>query len=172
MYHPSVGIVHVACGLLATVTQFLHQPEERLMGLSEVGHLRRPVVHLGIDVEGILAVPCGVGAIVPDTLQVSRLSPRLRRGDQQVTAELSEQRHQGRILCFFERGDSLCGGQPLDIDLLSQVKGEAVKLAAVDLGMPFERFVVSLCECCVQQVSGHCCRIPVQGLIIPEAGTY
>ena len=49
------------------------------MTLAEVCHLGWPVVHLGIDVDGVFAVPRSMHAPVPYTLQVGSLSAGLRR---------------------------------------------------------------------------------------------
>ena len=54
----------------------------------------RPVVHLGVDVDRVLAFPRRVQQVVPDALQVRWLRARPRTGDQQVAAELVVQRGQ------------------------------------------------------------------------------
>ena len=74
------------------------QVEQRLVALGEVGHLHRPVVHLGVDVDGLLAVPGRLELIVPDPLQVGRLAARPAAGDQQVAAELEVEGRQLRVV--------------------------------------------------------------------------
>ena len=46
------------------------------IALGQVGRARRPVVHLGVDVDRVLAVPRRRHAVVPDALQVGRLRRR------------------------------------------------------------------------------------------------
>ena len=43
------------------------------MHLAQVGFFGRPVVHLRIDVDGVLTVPGRVHTVVPDALQIGRL---------------------------------------------------------------------------------------------------
>ena len=54
----------------------------------EVADLGGPVVHLGVDVDRVLAAPGGVQVVVPEALEVRRLAARPRAGDQQVAAKL------------------------------------------------------------------------------------
>ena len=46
------------------------------MALREVGRLGRPVVHLRVDVDGVVAAPRRPDLVVPDALQVGRLRAR------------------------------------------------------------------------------------------------
>ena len=65
--------------------------EERLVHLAEVGGVNGPVVHLDVDVGVYVAVPeVGVGAVVPDALQVAgRVDARVEvRADGQIAAVL------------------------------------------------------------------------------------
>ena len=68
--------------------------------LGEVRDLGRPVVHLGVDVDRVLAVPGGLELLVPDPLQVGRLAPGAAAGDQQVAAELEEEGGQRGSSCL------------------------------------------------------------------------
>ena len=47
-----------------------------LGSFGEVAHLRRPVVHLQVDVDMVVRAPRGKVILVPDTLQIGR---QLRR---------------------------------------------------------------------------------------------
>ena len=77
MSHPSAATIHGACCLCSCLAEVAYHGEERLGCLAEVAYLCRPVVHLRIDVDGILAVPWGVHLVVPYTLKVGRLSTLL-----------------------------------------------------------------------------------------------
>ena len=79
------------------LAQRVEEFEERQMGLREIRHLRRPVVHLKVDVQVVVAVPWRVHAVVPEALQVGREPARTAARDQQVTPELKVQRLQSRI---------------------------------------------------------------------------
>ena len=82
---------------------------QRLQHLREVRRHRRPVVHLGVDVDRVLAAPGRRQAVVPDALQVGGLRARPRAGDQQVAAVLEVERRQRRIAAGRERRDPLVG---------------------------------------------------------------
>src|SRR5438045_8521102 len=71
--------------------------EQRLGELGEIGRLREPVVHLGVDVHRVLAVPWRRVAVVPESLQRRRLAARAARGDQQIATEVEEERVQSGI---------------------------------------------------------------------------
>ena len=57
--------------------------------LGEVGRVRQPVVHLQVDVGGVLAVPRGIHFAAPDPLQIARLGPLPRRRDQNVSEDVN-----------------------------------------------------------------------------------
>ena len=78
------------------------------MALSQVGLLRRPVVHLDVDVRVIVAVPRRPVALVPDSLKVGRQAPWPGTADQQVAAVLEEE-----ALQFGVFRAALVGGKPL-----------------------------------------------------------
>ena len=95
--HESARAVVHARRLAAGLAQRIEKVEQRLVQLGEVGHLRRPVVHLQVDVEVIVRVPRRAHAVVPHALQVGRQIARTAAGDQQVAAELKIQRVECRI---------------------------------------------------------------------------
>ena len=73
------------------------------------GH-RRPVVHLGVDVDRVLASPRRRQAVVPDPLQVGGLRAGARAGDEQVAPVLEVERGECRIAAGRERRDALVDG--------------------------------------------------------------
>ena len=75
-------------GPSARLAQLLDQVEQRLVALGEVRHLGGPVVHLGVDVDRVLAAPGGVHVVVPEALEVRGLGARPGAGDQQVAPVL------------------------------------------------------------------------------------
>ena len=93
---PARAVVH-ARGLAAGLAQRIEKLKQRLVQLGKVGHLRRPVVHLQIDVEVIVGVPRRAHAVVPHALQIRGKIARPAAGDQQVAAELEVQRVEHRI---------------------------------------------------------------------------
>ena len=91
--HPSVAAIHLACRRGTRLAQFACHLEQRPLRLGKVTYQRRPVVHLGIDVNSVLRVPRCVHLVVPYTLQVGGLATGLTRRNQQITAILHHQRH-------------------------------------------------------------------------------
>ncbi len=107
MYSPSTTPIQSACCALCRLRKFFHHPEQRFMHFREIGHFRRPVVHLRIDIDGVLSIPRSQQFMIPDALQSGRLSARLRRGYKQVAPELEHQCHQTRIFSFIEMLDTV-----------------------------------------------------------------
>lgn len=70
MKYPTFATVHVTCGLSTGHSHFPDHPDERFVKFGKIGDFGRPVVHLGIDVGRILAVPWRSHAVVPDSLKV------------------------------------------------------------------------------------------------------
>ncbi len=96
--HPPPGAVLLPGGPRAADGQVVDQVEQGLVALAEVRALRRPVVHLDVDVGGVLAPPGGVEQLVPDALEVGRLVARPAAGDEQVAPELEVERRQRRVV--------------------------------------------------------------------------
>ena len=74
MCHPATAAIHIPSRLCSRFAQILNQRIQRFRGVTEIRYLGRPVVHLRIDVDGVFAIPRRIFAIVPNTLQVCRLS--------------------------------------------------------------------------------------------------
>ena len=102
MEHPAVGAVHHLRTLLAGLAHLADEAEEGLVEVGQISDFRRPVVHFQVDVAGILAVPRGEELVVPDALQVGRLSTGLRRADEQVAPELEVGRHEEGVVGLLE----------------------------------------------------------------------
>ena len=110
MRDPAAGAVHLPGRSRPGDRQILDQRRHRIHRLLEVRGERRPVVHLGVDVDRVLAAPRRREAVVPDPLQVGRLRAGTRAGDEQVAGVVEVERRQGRIAARGERGDTLVDG--------------------------------------------------------------
>ena len=113
MRHPSAGAVHLARRSRAGDRQIRHHRRQRIHRLGEVGRERRPVVHLRVDVDGVLAAPRRRHALVPEALQVRRLRAGPRAGDQQVAAVLEVERGETGIVAVAERTHAFVGRHAL-----------------------------------------------------------
>src|SRR5690348_2762763 len=68
MCHPSSCPIHNPRCLPSGFRHLFNHSEKGLMQLGEVGLFSRPVIHLGIDVDGVLAIPGRLDALVPHSL--------------------------------------------------------------------------------------------------------
>ena len=98
MKHPSTATIHFACRFFSVFTQFTYHLNQRFMQFRQVRNLGGPIIHLRIDIGGIIAIPCRFGLCIPFSLQVSRLATGLRTGYQQIAPILEIQRNQMRIV--------------------------------------------------------------------------
>ncbi len=76
----------------------VHVAEERSDRFGKSRFLRRPVVHLEIDVRVVVGVPRCVQSLGPHTLQIGRQGILTAGRDEKVLAKLVVQRDEGRIL--------------------------------------------------------------------------
>ena len=121
MRHESVGAVMHARRLPARLAQRFEIVEERLMQLGEVRHFRRPVIHLQVDVEVVVAVPRRKHAVVPQPLQVRRDPARAAARNQQIAAELKVERFEAEIgLTLLDALEALVGRH---VDTVDRVRG-------------------------------------------------
>ena len=81
------------------------------MTFGQVGAFRRPVVHLCIDVDRVVAAPRRADHVVPNALEVGRLGAWPRTGNEQITAILKEQGEQVRVVVLLKRANAFIGGQ-------------------------------------------------------------
>ena len=77
--NPTLATIHFLGSLGTRHAQVANHGKQRLLRLDEVTDHRRPVVHLGIDVDGVFRVPGSIFLTIPHTLQIGGLSTRLRR---------------------------------------------------------------------------------------------
>ena len=80
MQHPCLGIgraIHHTSCITSRLAHLSYQAEERLVEFGKIADLRGPIVHLEVDVAGVFAVPRGEHLVIPDALQVGRLTTGL-----------------------------------------------------------------------------------------------
>lgn len=88
---PAAAAVEIAGDPATLFRRFTDQPEQWLGTRAEVGGFRMPIVHLKIDVGGVIAAPRRHQQMVPDSLQVGRFGAVPRTCDQQIAAVVVEQ---------------------------------------------------------------------------------
>ena len=72
--------------------------EQRRRALRQRGNLRRPVVHLQVDVQVVVAVPGRLHLLAPDPLEVGGQRPGSGTGDEEIAAVLEVESQQARII--------------------------------------------------------------------------
>ena len=107
---PARAVVHPGSAA-ARLDQFSHHAQQGFVAFAEVGHFGGPIVHLGVDVDGVLRLPGWGHGVVPDALQVGGLRAGAGGGDQQVAPILKVERRQVGIGAFLEAQQALIGGQ-------------------------------------------------------------
>ena len=89
------------CGLFSIIQKLAVHPHKRLDQLMQPARSRHPVVHLGVDVDRIIAVPRRQLFAVPESLQVCRLTAGAGTGNQQISSKIKHQRFQCSIVRIF-----------------------------------------------------------------------
>ena len=88
MHDPAAGVVHFLRGARAGVGEVHDHGDEGVDCFGEVGGLGGPVVHFGVDVDGVFGAPGRVHRLVPEALEVGGLAAGAGTGDEEVAAEL------------------------------------------------------------------------------------
>ncbi len=109
MAYPATSTVHNFCCASTGFSKVHYKRDERFSTLGKICRLSRPVIHLGVDVDGVLAFPRWGHAFVPDTLQICRLAAGPRAADKQVSSELEIKCRKLWVIGLFRIADSLIG---------------------------------------------------------------
>ena len=126
MHHPPACAVLRLRGASASHGEVVHHSDERLDALGEVAGFGGPVVHLGVDVDGVFATPRRVRAFIPQPLQARWLAAGTRGRDEEVAAVLIVERGQLRVAAVGEVVDALVRGQ-FHGCALSEIKSDAAE---------------------------------------------
>lgn len=74
----------------------VNEVKDRLLGLCKIGNASMPVIHLRVDVDGVLALPWRIEVVIPNALKISREGFRAsvsRRCREQMTSVIKHQCH-------------------------------------------------------------------------------
>ena len=63
--HPAIDAIHITSRLFTLLVTLANQFEQRFVQFRQIRDLRRPVVHLEIDVRRVFRVPRGEHLVVP-----------------------------------------------------------------------------------------------------------
>ena len=110
MGDPAPSAVMHTRRLCARLGELFDHREKRLHALAEICRFGRPVVHLRVDVDRVLAAPRRGERVIPQTLQVCRLGARPRARGEQVSPVLEVKRGERGILGDRAGLHSLVGG--------------------------------------------------------------
>ncbi|MNG12053.1 hypothetical protein D3C84_956380 [compost metagenome] len=70
--------IRFTCRLAAVLSQLIDVVEQRLMAFRQIRRLRRPIIHLNINVRMEVRLPRRSHRFVPDPLQIRRQAARAR----------------------------------------------------------------------------------------------
>src|ERR1043165_1817012 len=96
--YPATSAPLNPCRARPSLGQILDHRDEGLDALSQIALFGGPVVHLRVDIDGVLAVPRRIHALVPETLQVRSLATGAGARDEKISSELKVKSGQLRII--------------------------------------------------------------------------
>ena len=166
---PAVAAVHLPCGHGSGLAQVAYHGEQRPEGLVQAGHLGRPVVHLGIDVYRILAVPGSEELVVPDALQVGGLSSCLRGAYQQIASVVEHQRHHRHVVASGKGRQPLVRRQGRALSV-GELYGHPAVLLGIGLAVVGKKFVIRLRQRVLQPRRIDRGRVAVNRMVVDEVG--
>ncbi len=73
MGYPARLAIRLSCRARAGVAEIFNQRRQRLGAIAQIARLRRPVVHLHIDVCRPVTTPWRLHLVVPNALEIRRL---------------------------------------------------------------------------------------------------
>ena len=125
--------------------------DQRGMQLGKVPRLGKPMVHLQVDVQVVIAVPRSLDGIGPESLQVWRQLSGTRRGDQQIAPVLVIQGIQPGIVFCAGCGKPFIRGNVRQIIYRAELEGDPVKQPFVCADMILAQPPVAFVECLSQE---------------------
>ncbi len=152
---PSGTSVHLAGCRAGIVGEVVDEGEERFVTFGEICHLGGPVVHLGVDVDGVFAVPRSIGFVIPYALEIGGLSARLRGGYEQIAAILEQEGGQLRVSLVGKLSDAFVGRHSKGLLVgVAERERHAGKLCAVAVDVLAACAVIGFLACGGQQRGG------------------
>ena len=131
MRDKTTAVVEFPRGVATSGHQRFGELDQRIVQFGQVARLRRPVVHLQVDVGVVVGVPRCIDVLVPNALQVGRQRSGATAANQQVATELEVGRQQVRIrLALLDERQALVGWQ-LPLFMPTDIQGHAIKPTTV-----------------------------------------
>ncbi len=124
---PAAAMIHVAGGAGAVGGGLADEAEKGFVQLGEVGGLGGPVVHLGVDVDGVAGGPGRDDEVVPLALEIEGLGADAGAGDHEVAAVLKEEGGESGVAGDAEGGDAGVGGKLVFRGVAVEAEGDAVE---------------------------------------------
>src|SRR5687767_4218424 len=70
---PAPCTVHTCCRFFTCNRKFSCHLDKRFVQFAKSSFFCRPVIHLGIDVDCVFAIPWRIDLVIPDALKIGRL---------------------------------------------------------------------------------------------------
>ena len=97
MCHKSSASVHFFGCLFPALTNTLQKCKKWLITFRKAAHICRPVVHLKVDVNRKLGVPCRIDFTIPDSLKIRGQSSFSAAGNHEIARIMKIQRKQSGV---------------------------------------------------------------------------
>ena len=166
----ATAAVHRLGSLPSRRTHPLNQIEQRQVAFRQIADLCRPVVHLGVDVDGIAAAPSRPHILVPDALEIHGLCSRTAGGQHQISAVIEVQHCQLAVVDLElallvvalvptqPHEPFICGQLAAAFAVVRQGKAHPAELFLVFRQMAVQQFLIAA-VCRIRGI--HLCRILV-----------
>ena len=166
---PTAGAIHRTGGLATGLRHLACHADEGLVQFAQMGHLGGPIVHLGIDIGGVLAAPRRRYVFVPNALQIGSLTPGLRAGDEQIASELEVEFHKLRVVTGGKLFHALVCGK-IHGGRGTQVETHTVEVVLILLSMCLQKLGIFLALGGSEGGKGTLVGIATDVLIVDKIG--
>jgi len=147
MADEAATVVHNLGGVAAVLADAVEEAEEGLGEFAEIADFGGPVVHFGIDVDGVFAAPAGKIVLIPDALKGGRERAGAAGADEQIAAEVEEECVEIEIaVAFADAVETLIGGEFVGGGEGGRGVGEEVEFDAVEPRLIFSEVSGAQCS--------------------------
>ena len=151
MRYPSFGIIIRLRRTFATCHLLLGPLNQRKMQFRQIGYLCRPMIHLQINIQVIIAIPRRMDRITPQALQIRRQQSHTGRRNQQIPPELKIQSLQTRIILILGKSSQAAINRPILPFGRTQIQGYPIEILLIRRDMFTLKRGISLSRSLLQQ---------------------
>ncbi len=168
MRHEPPAAVHPLRRAPSADPHLPYQLKQRHMAFRQIAALRNPVIHLQIDIDGILRIPRRKKALIPNALQRGRQPSGPAAGNHQISPVIEQKLMQPQVFRFFRNAfKPLVRGQPVMLPAALQPKVNTGIIPSIIFPMPLKQLFISTLSRCLQL---SCDLLPkdIHGIRLPR----